>query len=68
MHIHWLRNHKHQFTDTVSGKEVMKATCRCGWAFLVDTRCPITLFKVRTSAGDVIYWNRNDRSEKCIGG
>ena len=46
IHIHWLKNHMHNFIDVVSGKTVWTAECRCGKKFMVDTLCPIADFKV----------------------
>lgn len=48
IHIHWLKNHRTDFVDVVSGKTVYNAKCRCGKHFLVDTLFPISFFKVET--------------------
>ena len=45
-HIHWLKDHKHNFIDSVSGNTVYTAKCRCGKKFMVDTLFPIPSFKV----------------------
>ncbi len=46
-HIHWLKNHRHNFIDQVSGETVFNADCRCGLVFMVDTLFPMPFFKVR---------------------
>ena len=52
MHIHWLKNHRHNFIDRVSGKTVFTAECRCGKKFMVDTLFPIVDFKVELATVD----------------
>ena len=44
--VHWMRNHHHNFIDSVSGKTVFNAECPCGKRWMVDTLSPITFFKV----------------------
>lgn len=46
LHIHWLKNHKHNFIDVVSGRTVYNGYCRCGKVFMVDTLFPMPSFKV----------------------
>ncbi len=46
--IHWMKNHRSDFTDCISGKTVFLATCSCKREWTVDSLFPIVTFKVET--------------------